>query len=242
MNKIIIAVVALIAIAIGWFILNPGDTFDYVVNIEQEVTQLENELAELDAQVSAGTLTTEQATAAKVRIITRLDAINASATASEQVKLTPEQRTQLANGLLRLKDALVTYKATLEAVENGADEVAVKAQLKSGSNGGSRHLVLIVADTISDVEDTVTDSVQDYEADVELDAEIEAVVEETEEEEAMEEEMNEESEAEAMEVESEMSDDDVSTSTEDETEEESGDEDMMDAEVEVSSEAEIIVN
>jgi hypothetical protein len=236
MNKIIIAVVALIAIAIGWFILNPGDTFDYVINIDQEVTQLENELAALDAQVSAGTLTTEQATAAKVRIITRLDAINAAATASEQAKLTPEQRTQLANGLLRLKDALVTYKATLEAVENGADEVSVKAQLKSGSNGGSRHLVLILADTISDVEETVQDSVQDYEADVELDAEVDAVVEETEEEEAMEEEMNETEEEEAMEEEMNETEEeeDSSTSTDNNS---ADDEDM-----EVSSEAVIIVN
>ena len=186
MNKIIIVVVALIAIAIGWFILNPGDTLDYVVNIDQEVTELENELAELDAQVDAGTLTSEQATAAKVKIITRLDTINEAATKSEDLQLTIEQRTQLANGLLRLKDALVTYKATLEAIENTAVEADVKAQLSIGHSGSGRHLSLIVADTIEDVQETVQDSVIDYETDAEVDAEIESIVAEVEEDEAME--------------------------------------------------------
>lgn len=189
MNKIIIGITILVALAIGWFILNSGDTFDYVVNIDQEVTQLENELAELDAAVAAGILTPAQATTAKVRIIARLDAINESATASESTKLTAEQRTQLANGLLRLKDALVSYQATLSAVDDMAIEADVAAQLNTGNGRSSQHLSLIVADTIADVEETVVDSVQDYEADTELDAQVEEIVETTETEEAIEDEM-----------------------------------------------------
>ena len=180
MNKIIIGGAILAVLAIGWFILSPGESFDYVTNINQEVTQLENELAQLDAQVTAGTLTAEQATKAKVRIITRLDTISESAKASEKTKLTPTQREQLANGLLRLKDALVSYQATLAAVDQAAIDTEVTRQLNTSNGRSSRHLTLIVADTIEAVEDTVIDSVRDYEADTELDAEVEAVIEEVE--------------------------------------------------------------
>ena len=184
MNKIITGVIILAAIAIGWFILNPGDTFDYVVTVDSEITDLENELAALDAQVTAGTLTEEQATAAKVSIVTRLNAINTAASNSERAQLTPAQRVQLSEGLDRLKNILITYQATLNVVEDKAVETTVQAELnrKGGSYKKSQHLSLIVANVIEEVEVTVVDSVQDYEADAELDAQIDIVVEETEEE------------------------------------------------------------
>jgi hypothetical protein len=239
MNKIIIAIVALVAIGLGWFILNPGDTFDYVVNIQEEVTQLENELAELDAQVAAGTLTPEQATAAKVKIITRLDAINNSASESEKMKLTPAQRESLANGLLRLKDALVKYQATLDVVEDTAVEADVKAQLNKGGNRSSRHLQLIVADVIDDVEETVQDSIQDYESDAEVDAQIEAAIEEAEAEEAQE-----EAEAEAEEAAQEEAEAEAEAETEEDAETATSSEEAMDEDEDttVSSEVEIQVN
>jgi len=243
MHKIIIGVIAFIAIAIGWFILNPGDTFDYVIQIDQEVEQLESELATLDAQVAAGTLTPAQATAAEVKIIARLDAINSSAAESEKTQLTPEQRTQLANGLLRLKDALVKYQATLAVVENTAIEAEVKAKLNTGHRGGSRHLNLVIADTISTVEETVHDSVQDYEADAELDAQVHAVVAETEAEEAIEVDADSESEEQTEEnaatTSDETTDEETSTTSEDTTENDETSASDVDAsyeaEVEVSS-------
>ena len=219
MNKLITLIIIVAAIAIAWFILNPGDTFDYVVTVDNEITQLENELAELDAQVAAGTLTESEATEAKVRIITRLDAINTAATNSEKAQLTPEQRAQLVAGLDRLKVILVTYQDTLTTIEATADDTAVQARVRRGSSvNNSRHLNLIVADVINDVEETVQDSVQDYEPNLELDAEIDTVVEETTayvemaeetgyEEESMEEKMSEGStEESASSSEEEMSD------------------------------------
>ena len=255
MNKVIIGIVALVAIGIAWFILNPGETFDYVVMVDDEITQLEAELSELDAKVAAGTLTPEEATEAKVRIITRLDAINSAATQSERMQLTAAQRTQLANGLLRLKDALVAYKDTLETVENTAIEAEVKARLSSGHSGSSRHLSLIVADTIEDVEVTVQDSVQDYETDASVDAEIETIVEEVEEEEAMDESESDMSEEEMEIKESEdgneneeMDDMDPETSEEEMDTEDgemsnmnSEEEEMEDGDTEASSEAQIEV-
>jgi hypothetical protein len=191
MNKIITAIVILAAIAIGWFILNPGDTFDYVVTVDSEVTELENELASIEAAVTAGTLTQEQATDAKVRIITRLDAINSAATNSEKATLTPAQRTQLMDGLDRLKMILITYQGTLATVEASADETQVAAKVRrGGSYQPNRPLQLIVADVIEDVEVTVQDSVQDYEANAEIDAQIDEIVDEAVAEEATEEEMD----------------------------------------------------
>lgn len=218
MNKLITLIIVA-AIAIAWFIFNPGDTFDYVVTVDNEITQLENELAELDAQVAAGTLTESEATEAKVRIITRLGAINTAANNSEKAQLTPEQRAQLVAGLDRLKVILVTYQDTLTTIEATADDTAVQARVRRGSSvNNSRHLNLIVADVINDVEETVQDSVQDYEPNLELDAEIDTVVEETTayvemaeetgyEEESMEEKMSEGStEESASSSEEEMSD------------------------------------
>lgn len=240
MNKLITLIIIVAAIAIAWFILNPGDTFDYVVTVDNEITQLENELAELDAQVAAGTLTESEATEAKVRIITRLGAINTAANNSEKAQLTPEQRAQLVAGLDRLKVILVTYQDTLTTIEATADDTAVQARVRRGSSvNNSRHLNLIVADVINDVEETVQDSVQDYEPNLELDAEIDTVVEETETDvEMSEEEMVDETDAGDESMEEDMTDntaDDSSTSSE----EEMSDDTMMDVEADAEVETEV---
>ena len=237
MNKIFLGLAIVAAIAIAWFILNPGDTFDYVVTVDSEISELEDELATLDAQVAAGTLTEGQATAAKVSIVTRLNAINTAASESERAQLTPAQRAQLVDGLERLKVILVTYQETLATVEASANETNVKAELtrRGGSYNRTKPLSLVVADTIADVEETVQDSVQDYEANAELDAQIDDVVAEAEADVAMEEEgMSDEEPMDETDMESTGNDSAseggvVSTTTNDTTDEE----------LEVSSEIEI---
>jgi hypothetical protein len=237
MNKIFLGLAIVAAIAIAWFILNPGDTFDYVVTVDSEISELEDELATLDAQVAAGTLTEGQATAAKVSIVTRLNAINTAASESERAQLTPAQRAQLVDGLERLKVILVTYQETLATVEASANETNVKAELtrRGGSYNRTKPLSLVVADTIADVEETVQDSVQDYEANAELDAQIDDVVAEAEADVAMEEEgMSDEEPMDETDLESTGNDSAseggvVSTTTNDTTDEE----------LEVSSEIEV---
>lgn len=190
MKNILIIGVVIIALVIAWFVLNPGDANDYVVTFEDEVAALEAELVELDASVEAGTLTPEQATVAKVSIMSRLATIETSAQDSERIELTPAQRTQLSEGLERLKNILVTYQATLAIVEETADDSAVEAAIVAdpklrGMVGSGRttygsNLTLSVASVIDSVEETVQDSVQDYETDETLDEQVSEIVDEVE--------------------------------------------------------------
>jgi len=182
MNKFIIGGILLAAIVIGWFIISTPSVTDYVAAVDTEITELETDLAEISAQVLAGTLTEEAATKAKVRIVNRLDAITSASASSEAAQLTPAQRIQLAAGLERLKNILITYQGTLNNVEATANETNVSAELArrgGGSYNRSKHLNLVVADAIADVEATVADSIQDFEPNAELDGQIDVVVDET---------------------------------------------------------------
>ena len=182
MNRIIIALLVVAAVVAGWFVLTASSELDYEATVDTEITELESELIALNAEVLAGSLTEESATAAKVRIVTRLNAINEAATASENAALTPAERAQLVAGLERLKNILIAHQGTLNNVESSANETNVQAELArdGGSYKRSKHLNLVVADTIQDLEATVADSVQDYEANIELDTQIDTVVEQTE--------------------------------------------------------------
>jgi len=182
MNKFIIGGIVIAALVIGWFLLTATSTADYVAAIDIEISALETELNEIQEQVLAGSLTEEAATRAKISIVTRLDAISNTATASEATQLTPAQRVQLVEVLERLKNVLITYQGTLNNVENAVNETNVQAELarRGGSYNRSRHLNLIVADTIEDLESTVADSVQEFESNPELDGQIDVVVDETE--------------------------------------------------------------
>ncbi len=180
MNKIYTGVILAIIVVVGIFLLNSSNKVEYVATIDDEITQLENELAELDLAVEAGTLTSAQATEAKVKILTRLDTINTSIATSERATLTTAQRKQLSEGLDRLKNILITYQATLTAVDDTAAEADVTAKLKSSHSGGSKNLNLIVAETIDNVQEVTEEVIVDYETDENLDTQIEEIVVEEE--------------------------------------------------------------
>jgi hypothetical protein len=224
MNKSIIlpGIAVIAAIAIGWFILNTGDTFDYVVTVDQEVTELENELAELEAEIAAGTLSEEDATAAKIKIFARLDTINGSVQSSTNAKLTPEQRQKLADGLLRLKDALVSYQSTLTTIDAQANDVEVKAKPRSGSRNSSNKLTVTIAEAIDILETNVEEVIDDYVTDEEVDDIIDDIVEEDS--------ADDDSEDTDSTGDTEMGEDDMSPTT--------TDPDESDSDLEVNSEAE----
>lgn len=179
MKKVFIGALLVLAVGIGWFVLNQENTYDYVAVVSNEVEQLETELAEIDAAVEAGTLSPEEATTAKVKILTRLDTINTSVSSAQNTKLGPQQKTQLADGLNRLKNALIDYQMTLSVVEEVSVDTEVKRQLSTSGRSSSRnHVSLAIVDTIENVEDVAEAVIDDYEPSNEAEvAEIEAEAE-----------------------------------------------------------------
>ncbi|MCB9814988.1 hypothetical protein H6785_00175 [Candidatus Nomurabacteria bacterium] len=179
MKKIYIGVVLAIIVVVGIFTLNDKNTAEYVATVDNEVTQLENELAELDLMVADGSLTSAQATEAKIKILTRLNTINESVASSEKAKLTPAQQKQLSEGLDRLKTILINYKATLAVIDDKAVDAEVKAKVSKRGGGSHRTILAEVADTIDSVQDMTEEVVENYESDEMLDIQVdEAIAEE----------------------------------------------------------------
>ncbi|MCA9356895.1 hypothetical protein H6784_05690 [Candidatus Nomurabacteria bacterium] len=143
----------------GMLLLN--NSSEYVVVVDQEVDELQGELASLEAAVVAGTLTPEAAVEAQTKITKRLETINQSIQKGQKAKLTEAQKTQLNDGLERLKNILVKYQATLVAVDYKVENLspAEKTKLKSRS---SKSLTQTVIDSITEAEDTVAEMVEGY--------------------------------------------------------------------------------
>ncbi|MCB9810094.1 hypothetical protein H6781_00660 [Candidatus Nomurabacteria bacterium] len=180
MNKIYLGVVLAVIVVVGIFTLNNINTVEYVATIDSEVTQLENELAELDLMVADGSITEEQATDAKIKILTRLNTINESVASSEKAKLTPAQQKQLSEGLDRLKTILINYRATLAVIDDKAVETNVDAKIKNRKGGSNKTIIAEMAETIDTVRGTTEDAVEDYETDANLDEQIDEAVSEEE--------------------------------------------------------------
>lgn len=229
MNKLFIGIIAIAVVGLGWFLFSNNDTFDYVVTIDNEVTQLETELAELDTAVEAGILTSAQATEAKVKIITRLDTINTTVAASTGAKLTPAQQQQLNDGLNRLKTILINYQATLTAVDEKAVDADVQAKFKQ-SGKGSKSLNVVISETIEAVEINTEESVEDYVADEELDTQLEVI---------MDNEENNNGDAMELESDSDVNKDETGTSTEDESE--TSDEEGTSTDETIGAEVEVVL-
>lgn len=158
MKKIILGAVLLGVMVLGWFLWQ-GDKVDYVAAIDGEVASLEAELASLDTAVVAGTLSSEEAYAAREQILVRLENINNAVAASGELKLSAEQKTTLVAGLDRMKDALQRYRATLASV----DVAAEKSEAAKKRLGGARkQLQETVLAMVSDVEDYVEEVVDEY--------------------------------------------------------------------------------
>lgn len=178
MNKILIVLAIVAAGAIGWFLFQPAEV-DYVALVDNDVVQLENQLADLDKAVAFGTLTPEQAVEARTQIVSRLNTITTNVTASAGTKLTNEQQSKLAAGLEKLKDTLVRYQATLLAVEETAEPALSEAEKRTLTVKGSTSnsvLTAVFLDTLSDMESVVEDVVVDYETDETVDEVTETVI------------------------------------------------------------------
>lgn len=215
MKYIVGIVLVVVAGLAAFYYLNGTNATNYTADVASDVEEIEREFAELDAKVAAGTLSPEEASAARTRIVARLEAIDAQVAASGNARLTDAQKQQLTAALLSLKQTLVKYRATLVTVETEAK--------KHRGGGGGRSITEVLDDIVESLEDHVEEVVEEYESS---------------DDEEMEDEMNDEEDEmnddEESEEESE-DDDETSTSTDDGTETET------ETEVEVETETELEV-
>jgi len=149
-----------------YYYSNTADEFE--VTVLDEVSELEMELAVLDAQVASGELTPEAATVARANIITKLEYINTQMNASSQVTLSSSQKAQVAEALTRLKTVLVRYSATLDSV----DAIAAK---DSRTVKSSRSLNSHFLDTVTASETAAAEAEVEVEADMETETALDMV-------------------------------------------------------------------
>jgi len=160
MYKIIIGIIAIIAV--GW-ILFGSSTVDYVATVDQEVSALETELADIDAAVKAGTLTPAEAAKAQTKVADRIEGISSTVAAGQKTRMTDAQRLKLIDALERLKQLLVDYNTTIVAVDDAVLELpeSDRPKLSGGGNGSNAGLAAIAAEAIEVAEDQVEEIVND---------------------------------------------------------------------------------
>jgi hypothetical protein len=122
MNKkyIITAITAIAVLLVGVLIF--GNDGAYIKTLDNQVAELEADLADSETLIADGELTAEVATAVYGKITARLESIDAAIAASqEDASLSRSQKERLVATLERLKTALNTYRDTLTMIENTAD-------------------------------------------------------------------------------------------------------------------------
>lgn len=176
MNKkfiIPLGIVALILIVWG---ISQTDTVDYIASVDEEVTALENELVELEAQITSEELVGEEAVEVRSRISARLDAIQKNIEEAEKNRtLTPEQRASLTASLERLKNALQRFRDTLLTVDEAA--TTEERRRSVGNRITSKSLVEQAVATYESVEDAVQEFVEEYVPDEEIEEFFEELLE-----------------------------------------------------------------
>lgn len=237
MNKILIGIGLILLVGVGWFLFQ-DNAADYLTEIDDELSGLETELAEIDAAIQAGTLSPEQAADAQAKIVARIDTINTATASGQKAKLTDAQRIQLVDGLERLKQILITHQATLTVIDETVLELpeADRPQLNRGRSGSRNSVAAIATETIVLVEEQVEEIVEEI-TDEELADDLASSTSETynpEEETSTSTETTEGSEMDTTSDETAADDD---TSADDSNEEASDDESANDPEADASIEA-----
>jgi len=184
MKKIIIIILAVLALgAIGYYVTNSNDEMPDGMSADAEIQTLANavitteqELKELEVQVTNGTLTPTAAIAARAKLETRLETLTTAFSNSEKYSLTQIQREAMVATLDTIKNVLVRYQDTLVAVDT------IAANDTSNSSSGKRGFVGSITKafvkTVSDLQVEIQDTVRDYEpVEIVLDVETETHLE-----------------------------------------------------------------
>jgi len=172
MSKYIIIAVLLLGGWAGYGVATaePGDFFyqakvwfgqvSYTAEVADEIALLEADLADIDAKVSAGTLTDDEAYELKTKIASRVANITASINASKNRELTENEKVSIATSLGRLKDALEKYRDSLGTLETKA-----KQSKRHTGGGGSKSIIEVVEDSINGLEDYIEEIDEEYVSD-----------------------------------------------------------------------------
>jgi len=163
MNKIFIGIGLIIIATIGWF-LTKEKTVNHVEVIDDQVSSLETELAEIETAVRAGELTPQEAAQAQIKIVSRIEAINLATVAGQMTGLSDAQRVQLVAALERLKLTLIKYQITLMTVDEKVLELPESERPKlsrAGKGERDKPLVSIVAEAIAEVEEQIENIIED---------------------------------------------------------------------------------
>ncbi|MCA9366493.1 hypothetical protein KC722_02845 [Candidatus Kaiserbacteria bacterium] len=164
MKKITLLALVVVAVAFSAMVATaqPGDslywmkayvtgTQSYVASIDDELDQLETELAAVEAGIADGTLTPAEAVAAKEHIVSRMNSIQGAVSGADNAKLTPAQKAQLSAALDRLTTILVTYKDSITTV----DTIATAEEKKRSGGSSKKSIADVVTDTVGTLEDHV---------------------------------------------------------------------------------------
>lgn len=169
-----LAAVLLLVAAVGLAarFSEPGDFFyplrtyfsgsvSYVVDVSQEVALLEEDLAEIDAQLEEGTLTSDEAAEAQERIVARIDRINSIIAEAEKGELTPAMRAMLLDTLSRLGGILTKYRDSLAMLEEvagvsiSASRPTLNVRGGTGGRGPRQSVATVIADAAQALEELI---------------------------------------------------------------------------------------
>lgn len=162
MKNILIGLGLIILVIVGWTLFS-DNTYEHVKVVDQEIEELESELASLETAVVAGTLTPEVAIEARLKIEKRLETISNSIQDGQKAGLTEAQKRQLNEGLDRLKGILVDYQSTLILVDEELEKLPEAKKTVFRKSGDTiKNLTEVVVETVTEVEETVSEIVEDY--------------------------------------------------------------------------------
>lgn len=158
MTKItLITALILILGGLGFYFYT-NSTVSYVAALDDGMVELETELKSLSEEANNGTLTAEAAVVAQAKITTKLAEIDAALKTAEKAELSPAQREQLLDGLMRLKVILTNYRSTLLAVDEKALELTVAERTEVARKMGVTHkgsITSAISTTVATAEDLV---------------------------------------------------------------------------------------
>lgn len=125
MKKGLISAIVVIVLILVAVLVFGGEKDGYVAGIENDVTELETELSDVEELIASDELTEDEATAAYQRVAERVASIQASVEAAQDDEtLSTEQKQRLLDALVRFKEALVNFSSTLNVLEETADTEA----------------------------------------------------------------------------------------------------------------------